>query len=569
MQNLQHKIENVFPFIIGIVYFIFRPVTSGSSHDALDYVLNVMGYNDDDWFNPHHLAFEATHKAILDILSVFGINPEPILAMQVVTIIFSMISIYIVILILKQLNVDILQRLYCVAMLAATYGFWQYSIVADTYIPALAFNLLALYFFLKIVMTETSYTYLVLLGVAISIAILFQQNYVFLLPVISFAFLLNWLSKRQMMSLRLLMTQNIVMGTACALIVGSAYLGLSFLILGHETIGQSLTWSRGYSNDGLWTEFSVIGSPVKMTMGLAQAIWGLDFVLANSHITKFLPITVTPDELFLVSNELNAYQSILLIAILAVSTLSFVWLATKIIIHGFKSLRNPRPNVHAEKAYMAFFWPFMVIFGLVTLLWEPVNLEFHLQFLPVIFIFAALKLGAIQHQNFVKPALAASLVSLLGITFFGGIKAHTSQDTDYWKYAHADIAQTVTPNDLIILDCKYSCYLNMRYETKSGTTIKPVKGSPTLHLLDYSDDDSINIAKEHVENHSKGRVFISKNIFKNPNFESISDHEQELYTAELNIWYKTLKPFLNALETSELMKEFERHEFYVYSSGKK
>lgn len=552
---------------IGLLYFLFRPLIPADSDDNLDYVLSIMGYPDDYWFNPHHLAFEPMHSAIYKFTQLLGSGVDLMTIMQAVTILFSMAALFGVYKITRLLSFSLFYSLASVLCTAFSYGFWLYAATADTYVPAITFCVFTVYYYLKSVQSNYATSDLILTGLMIAAATLLQQHYVFLLPCVVIAMLMGWVFTKVRSTFFRLVKGLFIICFVSGVIIGTGYLGVSFFILDHDNIMQSIAWSKGHAEDGMWTDFSWWQSPVKAVIGLTRAFWGESFLSVSTVITDSIRAvtgTSVAKENFMVSDGVSPLKSISLFgAILIGNGALLVMLLSKVKNRAGFSRSNDAEGNPLSSAYKFFILPFILVFGLAALFWEPSNMEFHLQFIPLVFVLLFLFVQKLPSQTFHKISSLLLAASLFILTFAGGITYYTDENNSYWNYANEAINDMVQPGDLVVIDCNYKCRLNIRYNTLSGTLDRPLENASHLLFINYDTGSDVEYVNKLMTSHKDGRIFISKWIFHlseaNTNQES-----DPRYAKDREAWYAQLSDNLVDIKPLALKNGWERHEFYEY-----
>ncbi len=164
--------------VIFLMIYLLLP-TKNSSIDAYNYAANIKW--DHDLFFPHHLLYNYFQHVIFKLLNFLGLYPDVLSMMKAVNGIFAASSLLIFSLIIKQIRPDekdIFNQSAWILLAGSTFGFMRYATENETYIIPIFWSLLATYFFLLQLQTETK-KYLLYSGIFSSISCLFHQIHIF------------------------------------------------------------------------------------------------------------------------------------------------------------------------------------------------------------------------------------------------------------------------------------------------------------------------------------------------------------------------------------------------------
>jgi hypothetical protein len=141
----------------------------GHTGDGWGYACEILKH---DYFSPHHILY----KPFTAIISspIFSIFPQssPVFIFSLLNVIWSVISLYLLFLILEIINPSKEKNIWAMVFVAFGFGFIRYSGENETYMLPILFSLLGTYLHFK--NGNTVWTYLFL-----SIAVLFHQIHVF------------------------------------------------------------------------------------------------------------------------------------------------------------------------------------------------------------------------------------------------------------------------------------------------------------------------------------------------------------------------------------------------------
>jgi len=168
-----YKIELLILSIV-VLYIIFP--TNNSTLDAYGYATSIK--YDVDLFEPHHLLYNAFQYIISKILLSLGLNFDVLSMTKVVNSIFQFFNLYISYQIFKLFKTDKSEIILYILIIGFSYSSIRFGTENENYIIPITFSLLASYFYLRFIKTE-SVRMIFYSGLFASIASLFHQIHFF------------------------------------------------------------------------------------------------------------------------------------------------------------------------------------------------------------------------------------------------------------------------------------------------------------------------------------------------------------------------------------------------------
>jgi len=136
---------------IPLLYFIFLPVSYSFDGTVFSQMLRY-GLMKHKWLDigqVHHLLyFPLTYWLYRALHALFGYRVLEFFHLQLISMFFSVATLFLLERMLKKLGVDMLLRLAGVAMVAFSYAFWFFSVDAEVHIPGLFFTMAGIYLLL-------------------------------------------------------------------------------------------------------------------------------------------------------------------------------------------------------------------------------------------------------------------------------------------------------------------------------------------------------------------------------------------------------------------------------------
>ncbi len=506
-----------FLFFIGIMYILTLSRNHTEGEDSIYYIMSVTNWGESFYhfvwnFHPNHLFFNPVNRLFYNLWIFFGYKGSAEIPMQILTVITSITTLALTYLLGVKIGIKPSLAFLPVGWLAFSFGFWIYGVEAETYIPPLPFLLICVYILVNIYNHKWEETgkirlkSLLGLGLFSACAVLIHQQYVFLLVVVSLTLLTIWRKFEHASGLKFIFSQLAVFWGTAFVIIGTAYLSVSYLVFKHSSLAETIEWAKGHANRGFpeplsWT------SPFKAIIGIFKVIWGTNFLFASPHISSFVE-RIFPNKLLLeeqyVANKAISSSGLLLISIATiVGIVSALILLSKIVLATYKksAKTSQRDSLSIESwIFSSFSLYFLATYAVVITIFQPTNIEYWISLLPIFYLWLAQRLTIIK-----QPSQTIGLILMISLylaNFLGGAWPYSQRSTDYWYVSNEYLLQNAQPEDLIVTECGFICQGYLVFYTKAEV------------LLPSSRDS--NILKENIKNHQTGRVIISSWAFVPP-----------------------------------------------------
>ncbi len=422
--------------LVGLIYLLTWPQNFTEAEDAVYYVDHVAGAVP-QW-HPNHLLYEPMMLALTRIVHGVGLPVPALVVMQLASFVAALWTLALIWRIARLAGGGLWAMSASVWLVAGCFAFWLYAMMPDTYLLPLPFVLASVVALWQAGWRGGGAQAAVYAGMLAALATLLHQSHVFLAPVA----LAVLLARRQWGGA---LAYLAVFG----LMVGVGYLWAGWLLLGHHTIPDLMTWARGYAADGLWTPLSVL-APVKAVIGLGTAIWSSLFLFAipeaSARIEAVFPGRMLLEEYHFAATGL-AIGPIALGVITAVSVLAVLGLIGLSLRRGGVPVRLPGLRgllgLHA------------LVYAGVVAIWEPTNKEFWIAVLPFAVLFLVLRLDG--RRSVVRRVMAVAVVTLWLVNGLGAMLGMARTDSDYWRVTQAGVLAEAGAGDVVVDDCGYIC----------------------------------------------------------------------------------------------------------------
>lgn len=477
----------------------------GEAEDSVQYIMDVT--KGENLFLPNHLLFGAVNWLHYRAWTAFGYSANATVPMELLSVAASLTTVYLVHRIALRVGAPPVMALAAAGWTAFSYGFWVYSVEADTYLLPLPAVLLVVLGLFGIRPTEWGgiadpmVRRLIALGVLSAAAALLHQQYLFLIPIVGISLILLWLATPGRTIGSLITTTSVYGVVAGGLVilvycvVGVAALGLDF--------SESAAWARGHASQGTWVGFSLTSFPM-MLVGLVRVILGINFLAApqaGGVMSTIFPGKVLLEEHFVADHYIGTTLFWVIAAATMVAVSAIVWLtyrATR--TTGVAEPLSPRWTV------TRFGVIYLAVYAVLILIWEPYNLEFWIGLVPIL---AILLVAGLVGNAGVAPASIALALALAVANFFGGVWPYSHADSDYWRHQNAGLTAIAGKDDVVVTECVYVCQGQLALST--GALVIPA-----------SSDDTGELSAA-LSSPSGGRVLVSSWAFAAP--EGIADPE--------------------------------------------
>jgi hypothetical protein len=471
------------------------------AEDSAFYIMDVT--NGENLFHPNHLLFSGINSLHYRFWTACGYSGDATVPMQLISVAASLASVYLVHRIAIRVGATPLMALAAAGWTAFSFGFWVYSLEADTYLAPLPFVLLSILLLFGVrptdwrALTTTSVARLIALGTLNAIGALLHQQYLFMVPIVGLSLILTWRMTSARTLSSLITTEGIYCVTAVSLIAVT-YISVGKFALGHNSIFETIAWARGHASNGMWESFSP-KSVLLLVVGFGRALFAINFLFGSpgmaNVIAKVFPNKSLLEERYLAEHYIGTMSFFLIVGAMLVAFAAIAWLAFRL-MHGVAAVVDTcSPRWIFTRVAVIYLGSYV----LLILIWEPSNPEFWIALMPVLAILVACRLDS---QKAVVPAAFALVAALFVANFVGAVWPYARTDSDYWTTENEGFVKIARKGDVIVTECAYVCLNNLAL----GTGVRPIEAS----------SDDAEVLASALASPATGRVFVSSWAFDPP-----------------------------------------------------
>ncbi|MDR0971429.1 MAG: hypothetical protein LBM25_03480 [Bacteroidales bacterium] len=477
-------------FLLGLFYLIF--LSRYPSSDA--YANAFLSITGKDLFKPHHLLYSGFGYIILKIFN--NTSFEPIRILQVVNVLFAILSLIVTRQILKRANQKEGLIASALIFLGSCFGFLRFAVDNECYIIPLFFSIVSINFIQSLSIQTKTYK-VVLCGLSTAIGCLFHQIVVFVL-ICSFFFILF----REKF-------KNVVIFVLISLIIPLVYFLVIYFNFGEINIKTITNFVlHDYVND-------------TAQMPILKNIFPLFFL---SFIRTFI--------------QVHGYIHTIIIdsPIFSYLTIAFSFIFFVLGIVKLFKIKRCSINLFSQKWMVLFLWS-LLIFYLAFAIFSNSNAEF-MVIVPFLIVF----LLVYYLKNIRKSLLYFAIMLLIWNFFFFLIPFSTMKMNNNY-----DIAKKIHQKEdaIFLLDSKVEVdnIYAYKYRKEPVNTFKPskitseefnnwIKDKKEIYTDVFGSSFAISrktIVEENTNRKKENVVFSNKNLFKK---------ESEFYslTSKTEIW---------------------------------
>ncbi|ADG76730.1 Glycosyltransferase RgtA/B/C/D-like domain-containing protein OS=Tsukamurella paurometabola (strain ATCC 8368 / DSM / CCUG 35730 / CIP 100753 / JCM 10117/ KCTC 9821 / NBRC 16120 / NCIMB 702349 / NCTC 13040) OX=521096 GN=Tpau_0076 PE=4 SV=1 [Tsukamurella paurometabola] len=443
------------------------------AEDAAQYILNVT--NGDDLFHSNHLLYGPVNWVNFRLWEALGYAGDAVVPMQVLSVSASLVSVWLVYRIALRVGASLPLSLAATGWVAFSFGFWVYSLEADTYLLPIPFLLWSVMLMLDVIAADASsrsrtFARLSGLGAVAAMAALLHQQYVFLLPVIAITFVIVWRRSSERTSARLLFGLGVFLASSWLLIA------VTYCVVGRLAIGLSspvdiVSWARGHASNGMWEAISA-KTPLMMLVGFGRAVFAMNFLFRSPRSSDLMSRVFAGkslvEERHLAEHGINTVAFLAILLAMAAALAAMAWLLVRLVRRSAR--RDGEEKFAAKTTFMIFAAVYLLVNVIVIMIWEPGNLEFWIAVMPAL----AIALAVLLSER--TRAVAASFV-LVGALFvanlLGAVVPYSQTSNDYWAMQNGGFRGLVAEGDVIVTDCPYLC----RGDLALLTDVPPIDAS--------------------------------------------------------------------------------------------
>ena len=487
---------------LGAIDLLMMAHNHTEAEDSYQYIMDVTkGTN---LFLPNHLLSSPINWVHYRLWTTLGYSGNATVPMEVTSVIASLASVYLVYRIALRVGATPFMALAAAGWTAFSFGFWVYSLEAETYVAPIPFMLLSILLLFRVHPTGWRHvsgkaaTRLIALGGLTAIAALLHQQYLFVLPIVIVSLILIWRATPGR-TIASLITTVATYSTVAVALISVAYTLVGVVALGHSSIGQTIAWARGHATYGVWSTFTPMSLPL-MLVGFVRAVFGVNFLgspYAGDVIPKIFFNRTLLTRRYLAEHYIGTASFWLIVAAMLAALAASAWLALRLV----RSIRAGATiaTLSPRWIFTRFAVTYVLVYLPLILIWEPASPKFWIAVVPVLAILIACQLGS---DRGVVPASLLLVVALFVVNLVGAVWPYSHADSDYWTNQNAGLAALAHNGDVIIVtECSYPCLGNLEL----GTGARVIEAA--------SDDTDV---LESALASPKTRVFVSSWAFDPP-----------------------------------------------------
>jgi len=489
------------PLALAAIVVCGYSLTLAKNHtegeDSGHYIEVVRNTDLAELFYPNHVLFASFNSAVYKAWQAAGYRGDAAMPMQLNNVLAAAATLLLLFYTARRLRLGDFHAALCVALTAVCYGFWWYGVEAETYLLPLPFILLCVLVLVNLAERPFALRRFLALGCCFSLAVLFHQQHVLLMPILLAAICVVWYCRRGAIPPRSLLLGLAVFGAVAAVLIGGVYLAVAFSVHGCSSLAEAVHWSKGTAQGGLWTPWSW-ANPVKSLMGAGRAICGLHFLYGfdffHNAIARVLPEKFLADDRFL-AESISPPLRWLCLATAAVAGISAVAVAVACLLPlGPKTELSSQTRI-ARWAFAVFALGAIAAYAVFNTLWEPQNIEFWVMLIPLAALAVTLRLSRRRMPRWPTAATLTLIASLFLANLLGSILPQTRRAGDYWYAANDYLIERAEPGDLVVTDGGWISDNCLRSNTPAAVLV--VRETPAAKL------------PELIDRHRGGRIFIS------------------------------------------------------------
>ena len=444
--NLPRREAVVVGGVAAVVYLLTRSAVPALTHDSLTY-LQAIEHGGEGLFHPHHLAYNALSRVWLDLWTALGLGNDSLRVVESLNALLGAASAVLVWLTLRT-RAGLARGPAAIGTGGAglSYGFWYYSVSLEVYLLGLVLLLAA---FLVLTSPRRTPGVIVAVGVLNGLAVLgHQANVLFgIVVVIELARRVDRATAARRIALY---------GATAAGVVVAAYGAVLALVVRPASVDQASNWFTRYAQaEGYW--HLEPGALVESTAGLGRALVGGQFAYRldgfRERATAMFPGKSLVDEMFLVRDLPPAVAS----ALVVLAVLGGVLLAATVAVGLWRRRNVSEPGRSLLHPLLVWF----VVYSAFFVVWEPLNPEFHIPQVTVLWMVAAVLITATpktageQSGPGARRAAAGLLVATACVAVanaVGTVLPATDARNDVYAARYTALSDVVTAGDLVLVD---------------------------------------------------------------------------------------------------------------------
>ena len=441
---------------VGTIYFLTPANNHAEAEDSVWYLKAITFDAFPDQFHPNHLLFQPVNYLFYHAWKLLGYAASAGLPVRVLNVAAALGSLWLVYRILASLKVPLFARYFAVIGTAFSYGFWWYTVEAQSNLLPMVFVLLTLHRLMLIREDPLNIRHAVLLGIYSGAAMLLHQQHLLLLGVSLLGYVgVFWQRRRTIPGFRFL-ERVLIYGATCGVLFCGVYLGAAVLGKGLHDLNGLRSWMTSGSVPGGFG-YGLSLESMKAVLGAGRALVGGHFVFAfpamSGLVQRLIQNYELRDKMFLVK-DFSPLRS----GLLAALTLTLGALIVAAFVHLLRQGRPGSTEDAGTGARRFAFWllgEYLLLYALFNLYWLPESIEFWVCLTPVAYMVVALLLAPASGRPAVRAGMGAFLACLFLVNLFGSVLPQTDLRHDYWYTFDSWLLNNSGPGDLVVSGAGY------------------------------------------------------------------------------------------------------------------
>ncbi|OAD20193.1 conserved hypothetical protein, membrane [Candidatus Thiomargarita nelsonii] len=231
---------------ITSLFLITLAMNHSEAEDSVRYIYEVTKVPSTlSLYDPNHILFNSFNRVVYDLWLFLGYKGNAELPMQINNVIAGIVTLFLVYLIARRLEMSVYFSLLCLGMVSMSYGFWRYSVEAETYILPLPFILLSAHRLMIIAESRFEYRHFFLLGLFMAMATLFHQQHVLLIFIAPFAIIFLHSKIPLKFPKHQISGRVILFFCVSGGIIAAVYFPVAIFLAEQSELGEIIKWSQG------------------------------------------------------------------------------------------------------------------------------------------------------------------------------------------------------------------------------------------------------------------------------------------------------------------------------------
>ncbi len=527
-------LSSFFLFIL-ILYLNTTPFLFSEGEDGLTYIQNIKIATLSALFHPNHILYNPVNWIFFQILSLFGHEESLVFMMRVLNILFSIWSLYVCYMITQRTRLSAFITYFILFGMSFSYGFWIYSLQTETYIFPLPFICLCLLEVIRISGNPNSLKSYALLSLYTIFAVLFHQQQILLVPVITATLIALFYFRKIAVTRKTFFLQLVSYLGLSGFSIVLTYSVIAVFVGKASSIYEIINWTKGLANVHETNNLN-LNSIIYSLIGIFKTLWGGYFLFYYDIFTKFLdtsfPTKILIEEKYL-SETMHPISTSMVTIALFINMFCFSYIVFRLITSRKNDTDQPKESIFF--AIKCFWWFMVIIYGSFIIWWEPYNIEFWIALIPFFYIFLGINLAKVYKGKTLNGFITCFLITLFFVNLYGNVIPQTKEDGDFWYQNIKYLSKNSKKRDIVIIGIIQNENQSKPFDYLLENYLSFYVNAEVIYLNTYSLPE---ISKLIQENKTKN-IFLSSWLFQFPTINR--------RVAENQIEWKALKKHIIAM----------------------